>query len=189
MKPHKRNVKRLQMLERRKNVAKRYLRGETQWEIARAFEVDQATISTDLKAIQKEWLDQAILDRGEWTARELARLDEVERQAWMSWSKSQENAEIRRAKTRGGTEEKETVSKGQAGDPRFLEIVLKCVAKRCELLGLPYIPEAGGDETGGLSDEEQAIALGKICARARAYMVETAGTAGTPAGPGGEPAQ
>ena len=136
MASHKRNVKKLVILERRKNVAKRYLRGETQWEIARAFEVDQATVSTDLKAIQKEWLAQALLDRGEWTARELARIDEVERNAWVAWTKSQENAEVLRAKMKGQASETEKISKGQAGDPRFLEIVLKCVAKRCELLGL-----------------------------------------------------
>ena len=131
--------KKLAILERRKYVAARYLRGQTQWEIARAFEVTQKTISLDLKAIQAEWLAQAVLDRGEWTARELARIDEVERQAWAAWTKSQENAETLRAKTRGADQssaETVKVSKGQAGDPRFLEIVLKCVAKRCELLGL-----------------------------------------------------
>lgn len=144
MASHKRNVKRLVILERRKNVAKRYLRGETQWEIARAFEVDQATISTDLKAIQQEWLAQAVLDRGEWTARELARIDEVERNAWTAWSRSQEDAQVLRAKMRGQQSETEKVSKGQAGDPRYLEIVLKCVAKRCELLGLDA-PKTSGD--------------------------------------------
>ncbi|HEY7311159.1 MAG TPA: hypothetical protein VH643_17485 [Gemmataceae bacterium] len=137
--------KKLAILERRKNVAARYLRGQTQWEIARAFEVTQKTISLDLKAIQAEWLAQAVLDRGEWTARELARIDEVERQAWNAWTKSQETAETKREKTGDGKSETVTTSKGQAGDPRFLEIVLKCVAKRCELLGL-NTPPAGGDD-------------------------------------------
>ena len=137
--------KKLAILERRKNVAVRYLRGQTQWEIARAFEVTQKTISLDLKAIQAEWLAQAVLDRGEWTARELARIDEVERQAWAAWTKSQENAEILRDKRRGDKSETEKVSKGQAGDPRFLEVVLKCVAKRCELLGLDAEKESDKD--------------------------------------------
>jgi len=127
---------RLAILDRRKNVATRYLRGQTQWEIARAFEVTQQTISLDLKAIQAEWLAQAALDRGEWTARELAKIDQVELSAWMAWAKSQENAEILRAKMRGEQSETEKISKGQAGDARFLEIVLKCVERRCKILGL-----------------------------------------------------
>ena len=138
--------KKLAILERRKNVAVRYLRGQTQWEIARAFEVTQKTISLDLKAIQAEWLAQAVLDRGEWTARELARIDEVERQAWNAWTKSQENTEILRDKRRGDKSETEKVSKGQAGDPRFLEVVIKCVAKRCELLGLDAKKESDNED-------------------------------------------
>lgn len=175
MASHKRNVKKLVILERRKNVAKRYLRGETQWEIARAFEVDQATISTDLKAIQKEWLAQALLDRGEWTARELARIDEVERNAWVAWTKSQENAEVLRAKMRGQNSETEKISKGQAGDPRYLDIVLKCVTKRCELLGLDKDP-GGGDEDaadGGLGS--LAAEVRKAVERCRSRLGGTAG--------------
>ena len=137
--------KKLAILERRKNAAARYLRGQTQWEIARAFEVDQKTVSNDLKAIQAEWLAEAVLDRGEWTARELARLDEIERSAWAAWSKSQDNAQIIRTKTRGDSGETETTIKGQAGDARFLEIVLKCVAKRCQLLGLDKKPDEEDD--------------------------------------------
>ncbi len=124
------------ILDRRKNVAARYLRGQTQWEIARAFEVDQATISYDLKAIREEWLAAAVLDMDAIKAKELARIDETERQAWAAWAKSQENAETKRDRTASNGNTTERISKGQAGDPRFLEIVLKCVAKRCEIFGL-----------------------------------------------------
>lgn len=139
----------LAILERRKNVAQRYVRGQTQWEIARAFEVDQATISRDLAAIQAEWLSQAVLDVGTVRARELARIDEVERQAWIAWLKSQENAETSKERTRGpdGTQTvTEKVSKGQAGDPRYLEIVLKCVERRCKILGVDTSKPGTPDE-------------------------------------------
>lgn len=132
------------ILERRKNVAKRYIRGETQWEIARAFEVDQGTISRDLDAIRKLWIEEAVRDMDEIKAKELAKIDTVEAEAWKAWTKSQENAEVMRAKRRGigsGSEERvtsetEKVTKGQAGDPRYLELVLKCVEKRCQILGV-----------------------------------------------------
>jgi hypothetical protein len=126
----------LAILERRKNVAARYVRGATQWEIARAFEVDQKTISNDLAAIRKEWLAGAVRDMDEIKARELAKIDACEAEAWKAWTKSQENAEILRARMRGQESQTEKVSKGQAGDPRFLDVVLKCVEKRCQILGV-----------------------------------------------------
>ena len=120
----------LAILERRKNVARRYLRGEPQHEIARSFEVDAGTISRDLKALREEWKASALADTTEFKALQLAKLDEVERNAWLAWTKSQENAEALKVRSRGkkvdGTEK---VTKGQAGDPRFLAIVLECVEK------------------------------------------------------------
>lgn len=126
----------LAILERRKKVAARYIRGETQWEIARAFEVTQATVSNDLKAIRAAWLAEAVRDMDEIKARELAKVDACEEQAWKAWTRSQEDAETLRARMRGDTAETEKIKKGQAGDPRFLDLVLKCVEKRCLILGV-----------------------------------------------------
>jgi hypothetical protein len=44
----------LAVLERRKAVAERYLRQETQWEIAHALGISQPTVSRDLAAIQAD---------------------------------------------------------------------------------------------------------------------------------------
>jgi hypothetical protein len=123
-------------LERRQHVARRYLQGQTQQEIARAFEVDQGTIARDLSEIQKQWLSSAILDRGIWTARELAKIDECERLAWAGFAKSQEPIETLRARRQGDTDETEKVSRTQAGDAAFLQVILQCVIARCRLLGL-----------------------------------------------------
>ena len=127
---------RLAILERRKNVAARYVRGQTQWEIARAFEVDQGTISRDLAAIRAEWLESSLRDFGALKAEQLAKIDAVEQSAWQGWLKSQENAETLRAEVNDGRQRSAKISKGQAGDPRFLTIVLDCVRRRCEILGL-----------------------------------------------------
>lgn len=132
------------LLERRQKVAARYVRGEAQWQIARAFEVDQSTISRDLAAIRKEWLASAVRSMDEVKARELAKIDATEEQAWRAWTRSQEPAEVLRARINGGTSTTEKVSKGQAGDPRFLEVILKCVEKRCQILGV-YEAGAGGE--------------------------------------------
>jgi hypothetical protein len=126
--------------ERRHKVAQRYVRGQAQWEIAQAFEVDPATISRDLKAIQAEWLAQAVMDMDAVKARELAKIDAVEVEAWKAWGKSQENAETLRARMRGAGQgaasETEKISKGQAGNPRFLEVIQNCVKMRCAIFGI-----------------------------------------------------
>jgi hypothetical protein len=127
---------RLTILERRKNVAARYLRGESQWAIARAFEVDQATVSRDLMCIRAEWLASCLRDFDEVRAEQLAKVDAVEASAWQGWLRSQENAEtLRSDETRTSK-----VSRSQAGDVRFLATVMQCVERRCALLGLDVQP-------------------------------------------------
>jgi hypothetical protein len=154
--PNERRREDLAVAERRKNIARRYLRGELQSEIARAFELSQPTVSRELRAIQKQWLASAALDRGLWTAEQLAKIDEVERHAWLAWAKSQEAAETLRAKMRGDQAETEKITKGQAGDAAFLHLILQCVARRCELLGLNAPKEVRVD---GLIDIKTILAI------------------------------
>jgi len=127
------SAQRAALAERRAKVARRYIHGDLQAEIARAFEVSQQTISHDLRVIHDEWLKQSVQDRAEWVANELARIDEVERQAWIGWRKSQEDAQTLKARMQDGGHTTEKISKGQAGDVRFLGVVLNCITKRCEL--------------------------------------------------------
>lgn len=126
----------LAVLERRRNVAARYLRGEPQYIIARAFEVDAGTISRDLTAIRNDWMLSALRDFDAAKAQELAKIDEVERAAWMGWSKSQENAETLQARMKSSGSETSKTTKGQAGNPRFLQVILDCIARRCAILGI-----------------------------------------------------
>src|SRR5438105_3824636 len=85
--------KRLEILERRRNVASRFLTGEAQWEIARALEVHPAQICRDLKWVHKQWLKQATAKLAKRKAVELAKLLEVEktyRRAWIESCKPKE---------------------------------------------------------------------------------------------------
>jgi hypothetical protein len=107
-----------------------------QSEIAKSFGVTQGQISQDLAIIRAQWLASAIRDFDALKAEELRKIDLVEREYWLAWERSQQDKEIefeeRGSKgTRSGTR-----SEGQAGNPAFLEGVLKCIAKRCEILGL-----------------------------------------------------
>lgn len=78
---------------RREVVADSYIQGRTQAEIARYLGVSQPTVSTDLKAIQKQWRESAIRDFDLLRERELQKLDRVEREAWAAWERSQDPAQ------------------------------------------------------------------------------------------------
>lgn len=132
----------LEIAERRQKVAALYLRGRTQREIAAAVDVDQATVSRDLKAVQKEWSEQAQADLAERKAVELAKIDELERTYHEGWERSCKEREKRRAKKIDAADpdrsraETGKETENRDGDPRFLEGVRWCIEMRCKLLGL-----------------------------------------------------
>jgi hypothetical protein len=137
--------------ERRKTVASLYLRGKFQSEISNEVKVDRCTISRDLKVIEEEWLKSGVMDLNAAKARELAKLDEIERQAWDAWEKSRKDAEIMEVTGtaqggKGRPDKVKKITKGQAGDSRFLAIILDCANQRSEILGLdaPRKLEHGG---------------------------------------------
>jgi hypothetical protein len=72
--------KKLEIQQSRQIVADRYLRGQTQWQIANCVEVTQATISYDLAAIRTEWLESSLRDFNARKAQELAKIDLIERE-------------------------------------------------------------------------------------------------------------
>lgn len=129
--------------ERREQVARLYLAGKSQNEIAAEFNVNQSTISRDLEAIRKQWQEQALLHFDEIKARELARIDRLEREYWQAWERSQEDAETVKQvgtldsdgkKVKAGKAEK--TSKGQSGNPSFLAGVQWCIEQRLKIFGV-----------------------------------------------------
>jgi hypothetical protein len=136
----------LALLRRRKDVAARYLRGEQQLEIAAAIGIDQSNVSRDLRWVHEQWLEESKLANAERVARELARIDLVEREAWQAWQRSQQIAESTRTQKTtepdgtGGKLMAEVTRRGSAGDSCYLETVLKCVERRSKLLGLEKAP-------------------------------------------------
>jgi hypothetical protein len=114
-----------------------YLQGWLQADIAGELRIDQSTVSRDLKALQSEWLSSALMDFNEAKAQEIAKIDRLEREYWQAWARSCEDAE---QTTQEGTPVKvdkvKKTSKGQAGDPRFLQGVQWCIERRCKILGV-----------------------------------------------------
>lgn len=97
--------------------ARLYCQGLSQAEIGERLGVSQRTISKDLREIQRRWQAACVEAISQGKARELARIDELERTYWAAWFDS------KRAATRDG-------------NPAYLQGVLACIEKRCKLLGL-----------------------------------------------------
>jgi transcriptional regulator with XRE-family HTH domain len=125
-----------QILNHRRIIAERYLRGDYQSDIARDLGISQPQISYDLKAIRAQWIAATIRDFDAAKAQELAKIDQVEAEYWKAWARSQEDKEISYSETGMKGSKSGNRSEGQAGNPAFLDGVLKCITKRCEILGL-----------------------------------------------------
>lgn len=130
--------KKTELADRRKDVATRYLRGEQQAEIAGALGVDIATISRDLATLRSLWLESAVRDFDAARAQELAKIDAVEREYWEAWERSKQNKEISTQEIGADKKVKKASlrKEGQSGNPAYLDGVLKCIERRCQILGL-----------------------------------------------------
>jgi len=127
---------------RRVKVAELYLHGmRSLTRIAKELKVDKAQISRDFKHIRKMWQKACIKDLHVAYEEELAKIAEIEEKAWLAWDRSCQVVETMEVTgtTQGGKSNPNKVrkvSKGQAGNVRFLQLALDCVTKRSNLLGL-----------------------------------------------------
>lgn len=137
--PGKRRSK-SQLVRDRRRIADLYLAGRTQIYIAEELDLSQSTISNDLQALQKEWRESALVDLDKAKAKELARIDRLERAYWREWEKSKKDKEVVIKKgVRGASGERNEATKreeGQRGDPRYLSGVQWCIEQRCKILGI-----------------------------------------------------
>lgn len=137
---------------RRLRVVNRYIAGETMREIAKLEEVSPATVCSDVAAVRKQWRVAMNHNLEEWKERELARIDMVESHATESFERSlaeTKKSVAERTEADGEVTSKTRMEKqDQAGDPRFLRIMLDCVSERCRILGL-YAPKRTDLTSGG----------------------------------------
>jgi hypothetical protein len=136
-------------------VARMYVRGKSQYEMSQelsknySIRVSPLAINSDLQTIRRMWRESTLLDFDAAKNKELARLDEAEREAWSAWERSKEKlvkreyevtddqvafsidkiADVKRTKKRKIVEE-------VTGDIRYLEMVERMIDTRCKILGL-----------------------------------------------------
>ena len=130
-----------ELIRDRRVLADLYLQGWTQTAIAAEIGMSQQTVSRDLKALHKQWVEAALMDLNEAKARELAKIDRLEREYWDAWERSCQDSETERVKQRKTEDGKEVregvkVTKGQAGDASFLRGIQWCIERRCKILGI-----------------------------------------------------
>lgn len=137
-------------------IARMYVRGKSQHEMMQALNenysdrrITSRSIYEDLNSIRQAWLNSTLVDFNEAKAKELARLDEAEREAWSAWERSKDKhirleyevsddqvpfsvdkiAQVQRKK-------KHKVIEATVGDIRYLEMVERMIKMRCEIFGL-----------------------------------------------------
>ena len=80
----------IQIEDDRREIASLYLQGKTQQAIAERLNMTRQMVGYDLKAIQRRWREDTSRNLDEDKARELAKLDELERTHWQAWEDSLE---------------------------------------------------------------------------------------------------
>ena len=120
-------------------------------------------IKKDVDALIERWRQRAQRDIEEVKARDLAKIDEAEREAWEAWRRSCGKHQVRTTRTKRGKApegepimpETETTLRTEelAGDPRFLDLILACRRDRAKILGYesPTRFEASGPNGGPIS--------------------------------------
>lgn len=163
-----------------------YLTGRSQSYIAGVIGCSQPQVSGYLKKLYKLWQKEATANIDQRKAIELARLDKVEAEAWGAWQRSQQDAETDTTTTFNGQTTTTFKREGQTGDPRFLEVVSKCIMQRCKIIGVEAPQKIAPTDPSGtkayesLTDTERANRLLALVDAARARRDGQAAD-GTPA--------
>lgn len=141
-----------ELLARRVKVSEMYLLSSSYLEIARTIGCSINTVALDMRWARENWRTRAADAIEAQKNRELAKIDQVEVEAWKGWQRTIGYYDTVTTKTTsikvagGGPEDAGTVEvpgveettkrEKLAGDPRFLQIITDCIRKRAEILGL-----------------------------------------------------
>ena len=149
--------------ERRKYVLRQYVRGVPAHVIAERVKVHPDSIYRDIRKIRKQWEAEAKADIATHVRRELAKLDAIEQEAWRGWERSvkidTEHQERTREAASGTYKESKKIVKPSAGDPRYLDVIHKCVDRRCRILGVDAPVQAQLGIGAGSSDQVAGIQI------------------------------
>lgn len=159
----KKNLQEIDRAKRRRSVLALYLQGMAQHEVAARLGISPMSVSRDVRHIRKKWEAEAKADIATHVRRELAKLDAIEQEAWRGWERSvkidTEHQERTREAASGTYKERKTIVKPSAGDPRYLDVVHKCVDRRCRILGVDAPVQAQLGIGAGPADQVAGIQI------------------------------
>lgn len=144
--------KQAMMEARRAKVASYKVRGYSLREIVEALDKDGLrnprngqpwslkAVHDDVQELEARWRQNALADISQVKAAELAKLDEMEREAWAGWHRSygKKQTTMTERSTGGKSpgDKARVDTEEMAGDPRFMAIVLDCQQRRAKMLGM-----------------------------------------------------
>ena len=146
-----------------------------------------ATVAKDVGLVLRDWRASSIRDLGLARMAECEKISQVEREAWKAWELSKRDFKrTRKRKTvvydqddGSEGEEIQTDVEQRDGDPRFMQLILDCIKRRCALLGLDADQMAEGEDVGDrFGNTEIIVELATIVDRLRERS--TAKETGTP---------
>jgi predicted transcriptional regulator len=126
----------------RVTISELYLKGWSQSRIGEFLEIDQSSVSRELKKIKAAWKEESVRDYDLHVQEQLHRLSAVESEYWAGWERSQVAREqtltekLTEAVEGGSRVKAQKRSETRVGDPKFLEGLLKCIEQRAKLLDL-----------------------------------------------------
>lgn len=111
-------------------IAKLYLRGLSFRRIAeelcqgRPYTLSHVQIKADIDGMLKEWRSEMFDDLTDLKTTEVQKLNKVESEAWLAYDRTKENQ-----------------NSGDNRSAKFLDIIIKCIEKRCKIFGIEEVPE------------------------------------------------
>lgn len=117
-------------------VARYYLQGKYQHEIAQLLGISQQQVSFDLKAVQSHWRDVPGLQLTELKTKQLAKIDLLEQEYWEAWQNSKKPKDVTNTSKEGDRIRVGKRSEPRNGNPQFLQGIERCIAERNKMLGL-----------------------------------------------------
>lgn len=130
--------------DRRSVVAKLYLQGMWQTDIAAQVGVTQQQVSKDLVIIREKWKQSTISDYSAKVDEELAKINLLEQEYYDAWNRSKKEFVSKSTKRRKPADsktykisEKQKKVEERNGNPQYLQGVQWCIDQRCKILGIP----------------------------------------------------
>lgn len=128
--------------------------------------ISAATVKDIIKSIEQEWRDTYLSSINKVKERELAKLDKIEEEAWDAWEASKQgktrdqvNSEISVDRKSGAAKRTprvtRTTKETASGDPRYMDIIFKCMTMRIRLYGIDEIRNTGTPDMGDVGNELQ----------------------------------